>query len=160
MKLQDYTIDATREAQEEVFRYAKAVPEDKLDWKPLDAGRSALDLAREMAQCPDWTVDLLTTGKMNWSEESQAASAKESAGWTTAEACETACKEKLDRLYDVIRAYPDEKLAETVVLPFGPGGSDRTFTMAEVADYPRWNFTYHLGQIGYIQTLFGDTDMH
>ena len=45
-------------------------------------------------------------------------------------------------------------------LPFGPGGSMKPFTIAEMADYPRWNFTYHLGQIGYIQTLYGDNAMH
>ena len=45
-------------------------------------------------------------------------------------------------------------------LPFGPGGSMQTFTVAELTEYPRWNANYHQGQIGYIQTLYGDRDMH
>jgi hypothetical protein len=32
--------------------------------------------------------------------------------------------------------------------------------MIEMMDYPRWNFNYHNGQIAYIQTLYGDKEMH
>ena len=32
--------------------------------------------------------------------------------------------------------------------------------MTEMMDYPRWNFTYHVGQIAYIQTLLGDEKMY
>ena len=160
MKLQDFTIDATREAMDEAFRYAKTVPADKLEWKPMDAGQSVLSMCRELAQCADWTVGLLETGAMDWSEESQAAGFEEAAEWKTAEACETAAKEKLEKFAAYARDYPDAKLKETVDLPFGPNGSMRTFTMGEIMDYPRWNATYHLGQIGYVQTLYGDKGMH
>jgi hypothetical protein len=27
-------------------------------------------------------------------------------------------------------------------------------------DYPRWNFNYHLGQIAYIQTHYGDKSLY
>jgi hypothetical protein len=27
-------------------------------------------------------------------------------------------------------------------------------------EYPRWNATYHLGQIAFIQTLYGDKETH
>ena len=121
---------------------------------------ACLDLARELAQCPDWAVDLLNTGRMDWSPDSQEASAKEAASWTSAEACDAACKEKLEKLYAVVQAFPDERLGETIVLPFGPDGSDKNFTMEEIMGYPMWNFHYHLGQIGYIQSLYGDKGIH
>ncbi len=160
MRLQDHMIDVTREAQEEAFRYAKGVPQDKLDWKPLDEGRSVLDLCREMAQCPDWAREIIEKMKMEWNEEAGAASKAEADSWTTVEACEAACQEKLGRLFALFTELPDAKLAETTDLPFGPGGSMKTFTVAEMMDYPRWNFTYHLGQIAYIQTLYGDKAMY
>lgn len=160
MKLQEYTIDATREAQQEAFRYAKAVPEDKRDWKPLEAGQSVLSMARELAKCPDWAYDTLAKTELDWSEEAQTAQKAEMEGWTTVEACEKACEEKLGRYFEMLKEFPDERLSETLDLPFGPGGSMKTFTMGELMDYPRWNFTYHLGQIAYIQTLYGDRDMH
>ena len=160
MRLQDHTIDETRKAMEEAFRYAKAVPEDKLDWKPMDTGQSVLSMAKELAKCPDWATDLVQGKPMDFSEESQAASMAEMDGWKTLDDCERACQEKLGTLFAALKEVPDARLGETMDLPFGPGGSMKPFTIAEMADYPRWNFTYHLGQIGYIQTLYGDKAMH
>jgi hypothetical protein len=160
MRLQDHMIDVTRAACEEAFRYAKAVPEDKADWKPLDAGQSVLSMCRELAKCPDWAQELISNAPADWSEEAQAAGKAEMESWTTVAQCETACQEKLGRLFEVFSSLPDERLAETKDLPFGPGGSMKAFTMPEMMDYPRWNFTYHLGQIAYIQTLYGDKGMH
>lgn len=158
MRLQDYMIDNTKAAAGEAFRYARAVPEDKLDWKPLDAGRSVLDQCRELAMCPTWCEDLIS-GKPEpeWNEETFAAIKKEQEQWTTVDACEAECNRRLESLFAAFRALPDERLKETKWLPYGGG---RDFTMPEMMDYPRWNFTYHVGQIGYIQTLLGDREMH
>jgi hypothetical protein len=56
-----------------------------------------------------------------------------------------------------VLAMPDERLAETKWLPFN-GGRDHTYL--EMLEYPRWNATYHLGQVAYIQTLYGDREIH
>ena len=82
---------------------------------------------------------------------------KETESWTTAEICHTICLEKLELLYEAVRNIPDSQLAETKWLPYDGG---RDFTYAEMLEYPRWNFNYHLGQIAYIQTLYGDKEMH
>jgi hypothetical protein len=158
MRLQDHLIETTRNAMEEAFRYAKAVPEDRLNWQPLDAGRSVLDMARELAKCPDWACDVLDGKGMQ--EDPDEDSAAEMGAWASIEECEAVSKEKLARYFAFIAGYPDVKLAETIDLPYGPGGSMRTFTMAELMDYPRWNAAYHQGQIAYIQTLYGDTASH
>ncbi len=160
MRLQDYTINATREAQQEAFRYAKAVPEDKADWKPMDAGQSVLSMCRELAMCPDWAYDTLAKKELDFSETAQASHQAEMESWTSVAECERACEEKLGRYFELLKGFPEERLAETMDLPFGPGGSMKTFTLAELMDYPRWNCNYHLGQIAYVQTLYGDRDMH
>lgn len=160
MKIQEHMIDVTREAAEEVFRYAKAVPEDKANWKPLDEGRSVLEIARELAMCPHWAWELISGKELDFSEESQEAQGKEMNSWGSVADCEKACQEKLGTLFELYKNLPDERLKETKTLPFGPGGSMKEFTMVEMMDYPRWNFNYHLGQIGYIQILYGDRQMH
>lgn len=158
MRYQDHMIDTTRKAAIEAFRYAKVVPADKADWKPLDNGRSTLDLAREMAKCPDWAYDIIAGEKQqDWSEEAMAETQKELAQWTSVEQCEKECLSRLERLFGLFAEISDERLKETKWLPFDGG---RDFTVAEMMDYPRWNFTYHLGQIAYIQTLYGDKEMH
>lgn len=157
MRLQDHMIDVIRGAQQEVFRYAKAVPQDKLEWRPLDAGRSVLDMARELAKTPDWARYVLTDAKPAEGTDPAAAQKAEMESWKTVEDCERACLEKLEELFEVYRSMPDEQLSQTKWLPFN-GGRDHSY--AELLDYPRWNFTYHLGQIAYIQTLYGDGEMY
>lgn len=157
MRYQDYMIDVTQKAADEAFRYAKAVPADKLDWSPLDNGRSVLSQCREMAQCPKWCEDIIQGTSGNWDEEAMAAVQKEAEQWTTVEACQEECNRRLAKLNEVFKGISDERLNETKWLPYDGG---RDFTMIEMMDYPRWNFNYHLGQISYIQCLLGDKDMH
>lgn len=158
MRLQEYMIDVTKAAAAEAFRYARAVPADKLDWKPLDNGRSVLDQCQEMALCPTWALNIVSNQPMpEFNEETMAAIKEEQAKFNTVDRCEAECNRRLDELFAYFAQMGDERLAETKWLPFDGG---REFSMAEMMDYPRWNFTYHLGQIGYVQTLLGDRDMH
>ena len=158
MRYQDYIVDATREAAKEAFRYAKAVPADKLEWKPLDAGRSVLDMCRELAMCPGWAYDIIEGKEQpEWNEETMAAIKKEQEQWKTVDDCEAEFNRRFAKLEGLFKGISDERLKETKWLPYDGG---RDFTVAEMMDYPRWNCTYHLGQIGYVQTLDGDRDMH
>jgi uncharacterized damage-inducible protein DinB len=162
MRYQDFMIEATCSAADEAFQYAKAVPADKLTWKPLDAGRSVLELCQEMAMCPTWALDIIdAVEKEPRSEEESATVQAEQmalmASWNTVEACQAECKQRLEALFELFRSLPDEMLTKTKWLPYDGG---RDFTVKEMMDYPRWNCTYHLGQIAYIQTLYGDKDMH
>jgi hypothetical protein len=158
MRYQDLIVEETKKAFEEVMRYAKAVPADKVEWSPLESGRTVLDQAREIAKCPDWAVSILASDEPpKWDEASMAETRAEMAAWTTIEECEAAGLARLERLYEVFASLPDEKLKETKWLPFDGG---RDFTYQEMTTYPRWNFNYHAGQIAYIQILYGDKEMH
>ncbi len=158
MKYQTHMIDVTQKAADEAFRYAVSVPVDKADWKPLDVGRSVLDQTREMAQCPIWALEIISSNEPpKFDGEEMAAQQAEMSTWATVEDCQAKCNENLAKLAEYFATLPDEKLTETKWLPFDGG---RDFTVMEMMDYPRWNFNYHLGQIAYIQTLFGDKDMH
>lgn len=158
MRYQDYVIAATREAAAESFKYAKAVPTDKLDWKPEGTGRSVLDMCRELAQCCGWADGILKgEGMPDFDEASMAEMEARQAQWTTVEACEAEAMRQLDAFAETALAFPDERLSETYVLPFDGG---KPISMRENMDYPRWNFTYHTGQIAYIQTMYGDRQVY
>jgi hypothetical protein len=150
-------VGATQEAANEAFRYLQAVPEDKLEWKPSETGRTALDMAREMARTPVWAHQVIAGGGPEWSEEGMKEEQAIMAGFATVQDCQDECNRQLEALYELYRSLPDEKLKETKWLPFN-GGREHTFQ--EMMDYPRWNFNYHTGQVAYIQTLYGDKDMH
>ncbi|MDQ2985282.1 MAG: hypothetical protein M3R13_01005 [Armatimonadota bacterium] len=158
MRLQDYIVDATRSAAREAFKYAKAVSAERLEWKPLDEGRSTLDICRELAMCPEWAESIISGQEMpEWNEETIAAVKTQQEQWKTVEDCETECNRRMESLFAMYRDMPDERLTETKWLPYDGG---RDFTMPEMMEYPRWNFNYHLGQIAYLQTLYGDREMH
>lgn len=157
MKFQEYILEASRKAADEAFRYAKAAPADKLEWSPNDTGRSVLDICRELAMTPTWAADTIDGPPVEWSEEAFAEVKREMDQWKTLEDCEAQLNQRWERMQSVFLGTTDEQLANTKWLPYEGG---RDFTVAEMMEYPRWNFTYHLGQIAYIQILLGDKEMH
>lgn len=152
MKIQDYMADATRSAAAEVFRYAKAVPADKLGWEP-EGARSVNSLCWEMAMCPTWAYDLIDNREEGDSSDTQLDPSQS----MSVEEYEKECMARIEKLASLFVTLPDERLSDTKWLPYNGG---RDHTVLEMMDYPRWNFNYHLGQIGYIQSMYGDKEMH
>ena len=158
MRFQDYMTDVTQKAADEAFRYAGSVPADKLEWKPAESARSVLDQCQELALCPKWALEIIGDQQTpEWNEETQAKVKAEMQQFPTVEACQAECNRSLKALFELFGRLSDEDLKRTKWLPYDGG---RDFTVAEMMDYPRWNFTYHLGQIAYVQTIYGDNDMH
>lgn len=155
MRYQTYMIEQAKAALAEAFRYIKAVPEDKIDWKPMDTGRSTLDIARELARTPAWAYD--TIEQQEQDEEAGPKEQEIMASLKTIDECEAECQAQLEKLAQLYESIPDSRLNETKWLPYDGG---REFTILEMMDYPRWNANYHLGQVGYIQLLYGDKEMH
>ena len=156
MDLKSFVIKRTLQSVDTLFNAVRKMPEDKVDWKPLDNGRSALSMAQECAQAPLWGVSFLTARKFEFDEERFAKAAQERATWSLDD-CERICRENTAKLIEVIEAFPDSDLDQTITLPFG-GGKD--FSFAELMNLHYWNTTYHIGQVNYIQTLYGDKEMH
>lgn len=155
MRIQEHVISVTRTAGDEFFRYASAVPEDRLEWRPLDTGQSVLSMAREIAMTPQWAIDVMSGTEST--EEERNAGFAEMKSWGSIAECRSQFQSRLDRWASYVTDLPDSKLSDTRWLPYS-GGRDHTYL--EMLEYPRWNCTYHLGQVAYIQTLYGDKEMH
>ncbi len=104
---------------------------------------------------PTWAVKVMT----GWQQthEDQSALDAEMATWATVAQCHAEFNQKITPWQELIRSFPEERFRETQWLPFNGG---REHTYLEMMEFPRWNLTYHLGQIAYIQTLYGDREMH
>lgn len=159
MKLQDYIIETTKEAEQSLMRAARAMPEDKLDWKVEGNGRSALEQLQECAQAPLWFTSIVQNfeNPPSFDEEQFAQMQQQRKAWDTIDKCEAAMKEHSAALYKAIKAIPEGQLAKTNEFAFAPG---KQFSMANMMFGHYWNLTYHIGQINFIQTLYGDTAMH
>ena len=137
-----------RQAAESLAKAARELG-DKITWRPLDKGRSALD---QVIECGG--INLLgarvfenhdTAPTVDWD-----AMEKMRAEYQDPEKALDLLATATDRLARAIEAFPAEQLGEQVTLPFG-GGMQKSF--AEVALLNHWNMVYHEGQVNYIQTL-------
>ena len=140
-----------------LFKAAHKVPGDKVDWKPLDSGRSVLDMCQECALSPNWVMALLASDKpfeMTPEIMQEYKLAKEAL--TTLEACEKLAHENVAKLNELVSNFPDSKLGDTLAVSMWPGGQ---MPVTEALQLHNWNVSYHTGQINYIQTLYGDTGM-
>lgn len=50
--IQQHIVQVSKEAIAEFYRYALAIPQDRLEWQPMEVGQTALDMAREIAVTP------------------------------------------------------------------------------------------------------------
>lgn len=159
MNYQKFVIEITEKAAGDLFKSAKAMPEDKLVWRPLEVGRSALDYAGESAQMAEAALYMIGGEKKKTVDPSQFTEmVKERGEWKTIEECEKAFHEKFKTSKKIIESTPDSELEQMVDFPFGQPGEQ--VSIAEVMLSTYWQLVYHLGQINYIQTLYGDMEMH
>jgi len=142
---------------DELAKTARAVPEDKLNWRPLDNGRAILDLLGETAQTATFVAEVARSrGETKMTRERFASWKAERADWTR----ETAL-EKLETGTRELVAAIDELSDEEL-------DADVTMTMHESITMPlaAWimlayrTFVSRFAQINYIQTLYGDVDFH
>jgi hypothetical protein len=152
--IQQLAAKLNRDVAAGLKRNAAAMPADRVSWKPMDVGRSALDQVAECALIARFGAGLLTdrtTPQMDME-----AFQKARAELDTVEKAAAALDAGTDALCAAIEAFPAADLDKTIQLPWF--GEPSTF--AEIMFLSYWNSVYHVGQIAYIQTLYGDKEMH
>lgn len=157
MRYQDQMVTMTENALKALLVAVKAMPADKLEWKVEGSARSALDQLQEVAQSLLYSIPMLNQRKAEWDMEKFQSLVAERKQWETVEQCEAKMWANFGTYKAVALAFPDSDLSETIWLPFGKGFES---TLAEILAYPYWNAVYHLGAINFIQTAYGDFEMH
>jgi len=142
-----------RRASGDLARIVTLTAPDRLEWSPLDEGRTVLDQVIEVAKATEIGARTLEArGRIKLDprefDEHKAKCA------TIADAL-ASLSQATDRIVAVIEAFPPQHWDDTINLPFGEG-VDRSF--AELAMMHYWHMTYHYAQIAYIQTLYGDKE--
>ncbi|SRR5258706_7633560 len=153
--LQTAAAELTREMGAVLFAAVDAMPADKQTWKPLDEGRDAFDQLLEVTGINLVAAESLRTqSDPVFSEDAQA---KMKAELDTVPKALAAMKSSCDLVVSALETLTDEDLDKSVTLPFR-GGVVRPLSW--LAMLPARHMSYHWGQINYIQTLYGDKDMH
>ena len=152
-----FLIATIRSAHDGFLRTVQAVPDDKMTWKPLDNGRSVLDLLGDTAQTVGMIAELAQTrGEIKPSYEKFAALKTERADWTPEHAMKS-LEENAQKLYTAIGELSEEELSQPVTMEIGAG---MTMPLAGWIMMAHRTFISRFAQINYIQTLYGDFDSH
>ena len=153
----DLITNLLQTGEQSLTRTFNAVPDDKLYWKPLDAGRCALDAFGEAAQTCAMVAQIASSrGEIKPSRELFAKMADERAIWTKDDALE-AMKTNSALLYSALEALSEEDLAMPVTMPMGGG---MTMPLSAWVMMAYRTFVARFAQINYIQTLYGDMESH
>ncbi len=152
MTAQELAAQHTKLAAEGVIRAARSTAEDKLDWKPLDEGRSVLDQLRECA-----LANAYFAGAVNAQEKKPESWAEQLKGLTSLGEIADQVTETAAAVSRALIAIPDETAQNTITIQFG---EPVEMNYMEYALIPERNMEYHRGQICYIQTLYGDKVNH
>lgn len=149
--------ELTKDLNQSAYMLSKAalaIPTDKLDWTPGGKTRSTIDILKECAWFPAWLTYAVENKKAPSDVETKSIVENALKEGTT---CESLCEiiqNETKKFCEFILKYPEENLTQEISFPWG------TYTIAGVFGFHYWNNTYHLGQLNYVQLIFGDTEMH
>lgn len=133
------------QAQTEFYaKTARAIPEDKSDWKPAETAMSAMEITRHCIQTNNHFCQPLG-GEVPDHDPDAANSLAEAV-----DLLEASC----EHMSEVIASIPDERLDEEVP---AFGGS---MPLTRIVSIPSTHIGYHWGQLAYLQRIWGDTDDH
>ncbi|HRJ26303.1 MAG TPA: DinB family protein [Fimbriimonadaceae bacterium] len=130
----------------------KAIPEEHLGASPSGIARAPIDFTYEVAVVNRRIANRIGGGENPpWPFE----------GWVTApeefrdrDKALAELDESVQAVVAALDAFPAEKLSEEVETPNGP------YTVAGLADMVGTHMAYHDGQLNYLQSLYGDNNIH
>ena len=131
----------------------KAIPEDKQSECPGGCARTPLSLVVECAYLNGMIADYLQTGEMNRMPPDQREA--HFASFDTQEKALAYLEQETQRYIAVVETLDESTLGEVSDQPLG-----RPMSRFAVAELPSIHMMYHDGQLNYIQTLYGDSEMH
>jgi len=126
---------------------AKHVPEDKASWKPTEEGSSAQEIVDHIAWANDFFGSIIKGETPSDPKDQEAVSYEQSL-----DRFKQSCKD----LSELVSSVPDDQLEDTRELPWGQTWKIKVLLMSGAT-----HISYHWGQIGYLQSAWGDkTDYH
>lgn len=135
---------ATMDVAETLCKDASYIPEEMLDWQPMDYGKSANMI---LSECARANYDMAAAiGGSKASELPKDLDFR---------ALKDHVMDSAKAVCDAIDALSDEDLEGDIQMPWGG-----IFPATQAILLPTSHMTYHDGQINYIQLLLGDTKFH
>ena len=152
--IQQLAAKLGREVTAALIRNVEAMDESKVAWQPEGSGRTVLSIIQECAIITGFSAHTLTHLAMP--EGFHGEYGRLLGEYDTLEKAVAALKANSELLANAQLSFDAENLEKTIVMPWAAN----PLTFAELMFGNYWNSVYHIGQICYIQTLYGDKEMH
>jgi uncharacterized damage-inducible protein DinB len=150
-----FFCELTDRGMNNLISAVKSTREDKLLWEPAPGARSVVGQLVECMQAPKWFRSIIEARDMSpFTAESRAADDKEQAERQDWEAVITELEASCAAYKAAITSLSDEDLDCKIDSWAG------VVPLSDLLLFPIRNLSWHTGQICYIQTLYGDWDMH
>jgi len=148
-------------SREFYIQMIQATPDDRLDWKPVAAqgdATSILEITRHLIANEHPMRSMVVDGKWpedtpmdpNWAASSSFAGAGPAAEVSDKADLVRMIREAGAETDQAVRDVPDSAWNDTVSLPF------MTDTRAGLVGLAASHWSYHTGQVAYLQRLYGD----
>lgn len=153
-RYQDIVAMETLGAAKYLSKLTREMPEERLGWAPLGEGRSALHQVAECAVVADWVANVIERRSTDFLPKDLFGELnKEASSVQDVKEAVSRLIENTGRYVRLVKEFPDEELDN--VVPMWTGDQP----MWRVLNWHYRNMMYHIGQINYIQTLYGDKEM-
>lgn len=158
MTAQELLADTTERAAVYMVDSVRRMPDDKRTWSPALDGNTGRSAMRMMGECivlnENWTETLAKGNAEHVPPPSEYWDREKMYETQPLDEVASALHESTAKLAAAIRALPDDALNAPMRSPWMPDAPQMQF-----AAFAYENIVYHIGQINYIQLLYGDADM-
>ena len=158
MNLVELSKQQAINGMEMFLRNLSHVPEDRLHWAPTPTAKSALRIAAHTALYAGRFAKMIRERQLPNPEnldEWLAKQRSEEEAITGREEMMTAFREGTDEVLAALDTLASEDM--DMVLASGQGF---TVPIRQLMALPGWHATLHVGQIDYLQTCWGDAEVH
>lgn len=159
--LKSLLVGSLESSKSQLLATFNAVPDDKLTWKPLDQGRSAMECIGDAAQTPKLALQLIQMAPgtpIPPMREAFAQMTQERGSWSKADALQH-LETNHAALVAAIQNMSDEELGRMLSIPMRPD-FEMTLPIAGWTMMANRSYISRFAQINYIQTLYGDMEGH
>lgn len=153
-----YLANTARLMEQTITRTVPFTPTDKRNWSPMGAARTTTDVMQECADALEMFTKFMRAGQFPAPNPKARAARAEALKKNppTFEDLRARLQKAVEKYAQAIEKFPAERWMEMVSSPFG----GQQMPLGSLLGLPVFNMVYHWGQINYIQTMLGDTEMH
>ena len=145
-------------AKDQLSRALANTPDDKVNWAPAPTARTPVQIVAHCAMVVKNINDFLDGRPLQFTDTAAADKyfREQERPYTTRERAVSLLEKNSAEYLAWLDALTPERLNTSIQLPFGLGSAPLAAGLA----FPAAHTQGHVGQIDYIQTIYGDLDWH